>query len=130
MSIKASWIVNTGPFQHVEVTIESDTIAQFEANLVAFDDALKAKLGLFQAELESWVIPARQNALEGVHQDGVHTITSLGATVIDEIPASVGEEMPGDVAHSAAVQRPWQRKQEESKPKAWEPKKPAALDDF
>lgn len=125
MTIKTEFIVNVGPYQHVAVTIEGVDIADFLVQLDSFKDTHMQDLGEFQAELESWVITSRQQAFEDVQADAVDTVKSLGATVVDEIPASVGEEMPGD----AAVARPWQRKQE-AKPKVWTPTKPAALDDF
>lgn len=127
MSIKAEFIVNVGPYQHVAVWIEGKDVVEFADHIDYFDDQLKVKLGLFQAELESWVVTARQEVLEGVHQPAVEAVQSLGATVV-EVKDTPEEEREQP---TQAVVRPWNRTQQ-AVAKAWEKSdvKPAALDDF
>lgn len=131
MTIKAKFNVAAGQFQNVKIEFTAADPHALLLEMNAFTDSFKQQLGEFHAELESHISVARHEMFEGIRKNAVETLQSLGATVVGEIPVSTGEEMPGDVAHSAAVARPWQRKPAEAKPKAWEkPAKPAALDDF
>src|SRR5678815_958044 len=110
MSIKAEFIVNVGPYQHVAVTIEGSDVSDFLGQLDSIKENHMQDLGDFQAELESWVVTARQDALNGVNSDAVEAVQSLGATVIgttndsdltDTELAMAITDAPGDIQAKA-----------------------------
>lgn len=122
MSYEAEFIVNTGPYEHVKLTVSGRDEAEFILNLTSFTDHTKGQLGIFQAELKSWAMVAYENpsgfevpvtVVEEPAEDPVAVVQeTLGATVLEV------EEKAVEAAPEAAS-KPWQRKLD-PKPKPWD----------
>ena len=133
--ISAEFIVNVGAYQHVKVTIVEQDYLVLDKTLGEFPDAVKARLGEFHAELESWVKTAHEKALSGP----VELVEAgLGASVVGVTEKPVGSQVEvGGIVftkHSESPfpdhnSRPWERKLE-TQVKPWENSKPASLEDF
>jgi len=111
--ISAEFIVNTGQYQHVKLTVQGDDVECFSRELDALDDALKVKLGIFQAETESWV----RGTYEEVTSKGLEAAQkllqdALGATVVESIPKP---SAPPQTASEPA----WKTKPGTTKPEPW-----------
>jgi len=111
--ISAEFIVNTGSYQHVKLTVAGEDLHAFLGELNSIHDRFKAQLGEFQAELESWVRGVydklAEKDLEGAQkllQD------ALGSTVIESKPNPAAP--PQDSSQPA-----WNRKPETTKPAPW-----------
>ncbi len=85
MSIEAEFIKNTGNYEHVKLKISGANVVEFWREMQSFSDSMKEDLGLFQAELVSWVGPAYDKALNGPHDASVELVQrELEATVVSE----------------------------------------------
>lgn len=128
--ISAEFIVNTGPYQHVKLSISGVDVADFGQQLAEITDTDKANLGRFQAELESWVRGTYEALVSGDTETAQKLLESaLGATVLDSIPNKPQPALsdsdltlaalngPGDIAHKA--QAAWNEKPETVKPAPW-----------
>lgn len=94
--ISAEFIVNTGQYQHVAVTVSGSSPADFERQLDEFSDKLKAKLGQFEAELESWTAEMYQRLVNGRTDEAAELLKStLGTTVVSTV---INEPKPVETA--------------------------------
>ena len=112
--INVQFIVNTGQFQHVAVTVEGtgnpSGDGTFVDELAYISDNLKAALGAFQAELESWVKDTYRKAINGQIDDAIDLLKrELGATVVSE---EVPEPAPA-ITDQPAWSRPMEAKKKE-----------------
>jgi hypothetical protein len=112
--ISAEFIVNTGQFQHVLVKVTGEDAARFEQELESVTDELKEKLGVFQAELETWVRPTRDAILESLRSQAVDALIPLNPTVISETKVEKGPE-------PETAKQSWNQDVKVA-PKVWDPK--------
>ena len=85
--INAEFVVRTGEFQHVKLTVSGVDAADFGQRLAEITDLDKASLGRFQAELESWVKDVYEKLADGQLEEAQKLIqNALGSTVIESIP--------------------------------------------
>lgn len=104
MSIQAEFIVSTGAYQHVKLTFEARDGEHLTMLLVGFTDEMKVKLGVFQAEFESWTSDTYKRAIDGEHIDAVTQVASaMGATVVEETTTP-------DAPAKETKQKPWEKK--------------------
>lgn len=116
LMIEAKFTIAMGPYQNLKVRIEAADPYALSLELEQFSDKVKAQLGVFHAELESWAAKAREDALNGVTEVAVENLSALGATVVSEAPVALPEE-----PEQEQPVRPWDRKPV-AQPKAWESK--------
>jgi len=125
VSYKVELIINTGSFQHVALTIEGANKSQFMTNLADFNDADKAKLGVFMAELESHVKVAHQEALSGASVEPAEALVKgiLGGRVVEvhEPGESLADALSeaGVTVDDMKAAQSWSAPVERS-PKPWE----------
>ena len=117
MTFKAEFIVNTGQFQHVALTVEGKDAVEFGKKLVSFNDDLKGKLGVFMAELESHVKAEHTAALHGGQTAPQKAAEALvrgelkGRVVEVQEPGTEPSEGPSEPSWEAPVQtqkKPWE----------------------
>lgn len=102
MTYSAEFIVNTGQYEHVLVTVKADDAHQMMDRLDDFSDKLKVKLGIFDAELKSWVIDAYDKAMTGQQDAAAQLLKdALGASVVEVIKT---EPKPVQTASEPAQQ--------------------------
>lgn len=112
--ISAEFIVNTGQYQHVALTVSGDDVDCFSRELAAFDDALKAKLGEFQAELESWTWGVYDKLTSGDIDAAEKLLKeALGATRVEvyTLAAEPAHTAPENKFKptTAAITPPWEK---------------------
>lgn len=105
MTYRATFLINAGQYQHIELTIEDGTLAGFWSKVNAFDDGMKQALGVFHTETESHIKVTRQQLLDGEHNKSIEELVEgLGATVVSTEP------VPDAPAWSKKVEpqaKPW-----------------------
>lgn len=110
--ISAEFIVSTGPYQHVKLTVSGDDVVCFSRELESIDDKLKARLGEFEAELISWTGGVFQSIDNGNMEHAKQMIeNALGPTTVVEVI----EHEPKPPADTPA----WEEKPATTKPAPW-----------
>lgn len=114
MTYRAEFMIQTAPFMGVHFIIEGMNKSQFFDKINDFNDADKAKLGVFMAEIESHVKVAHQEILSGAPVEPVDALVKgvLGGQVVSV--QEPGEE-PVEPSWSAPVERapkPWENADE------------------
>lgn len=114
MTFKAMFVVPLAQFQKVDLWVEGKDAVEFDKNLTSLNDKLKARLGVFMAELESNLKVAHKAALNGGSTEALEGLlkAELGAKVV-----SVQE--PGTAPAEAPSEPSWEKPME-TKSKSWE----------
>lgn len=103
MSVQGEYIASTGAYQHVKIIFEAKDVPDLLRQMDTLTDEVKIRLGLFEAELVSWVSGTYDKAIAGEHIDAVKMVAeAMGATVVEET------EVP-DAPAKPTKQKPWDK---------------------
>jgi hypothetical protein len=114
--IEAKFTIAAGDYQNVKIRIQGDDIECFTRELEALDDALKVKLGIMHAELDSWITDAYNKAFSG-DTDAAEKLLkdALGATTIEVVDNKPKPEQTAEFVTPTVKKQtpPWEKNGED-----------------